>query len=107
MKLTEKIKDLTKKKPLNSVQVYAITKYGEPMTEEEIYDKYVQSIDEMLESKARRGYYSLVIDADSGFPEISNRVVDTYTERGFVSFILDNKTDSRITNPQIFISWNR
>lgn len=107
MNITEKIKDFAKKKPLTSVQTYAITRYGEPMNEEQIYERYIQNIDEMLESKSRRGYYSLVIDADSGFPNISTKIVDTYTERGFTCFILDKETDSRIVNPQIFISWNR
>lgn len=107
MSITDKIKDFAKKKPLTAVQTYAVTKYGEPMTEEEIFEKYIQSIDEMLESKARRGYYSLVIDADSGFPDITDKIVNTYTERGFTCFVLDKQMIAGLVNPQIFISWNR
>ena len=50
MNITEKIKDFAKKKPLTSVQTYAITRYGEPMNEEQIYERYIQNIDEMLEN---------------------------------------------------------
>ena len=107
MNITEKIKDLTKKKQLNATQMYALTKYGDPMTENQIYERYIQTIDEMLESKARQGYYSLTIDADSGFPDISDKVIETYLNRGFNCFLLDSNSVSGINNPQIFISWNR
>lgn len=107
MSILEKAKELAKKRQLNSVELYSVTKYGEPMTEDQIFDRYVANIDEMLESKARRGFYSLVIDADPGFPEISNRVIDVYINRGFICFLLDSSIDKRILNPQIFIGWNR
>lgn len=105
MTIKDKIKELTKKKQLTAVEVYAMTKYGEPLNEEQIFKRYVQNIDEMLETKSMRGYYSLVIDADSRFPEISSKVIDLYIGRGFNCFLLDGNIDSRINTPQIFIGW--
>lgn len=107
MSIKDTIKEFTAKKEFTAVRAYSLTKYGEPMDEEQIFNKYVKNISEMIESKALKGFFSLVIDLDPGFPDICNNLVDCFTTKGYTCFILDNKIDSRIKTPQLFVSWDR
>lgn len=106
MDIKESIKKLTAKKELNAINFYTLTKYGEPMDENQIFTKMTESIDEMMTSKARRGYYSLVVDLDPKFPQVSNDLVNHYSDKNFICFVLNKDIDSRITSPQLYISWD-
>ncbi len=107
MSIKDTIKEFTAKKEFTAVRAYSLTKYGEPMDEDQIFNKYVKTISELIESKAQRGYYSLVIDIDPGFPEISTNLVDCFSNKGYTCFILDSSIDTRIKTPQLFVSWDR
>lgn len=107
MNIKETIKEFTAKKEFTAVRAYSLTKYGEPMDENQIFNKYIKTISELIESKAQRRYYSLVIDIDPGFPDISINLVECFSNKGYTCFILDNSIDNRIKTPQLFISWDR
>lgn len=107
MNIRDTIKELTAKREFTAVETYSLTKYGEPMNEDQIFNKYVKTINELIESKAQRGYYSLVLDLDPGFPEISAKLVEHFSNKEYTCFILDKDIDKRIKTPQLFISWDR
>lgn len=107
MSIKDTIKEFTSKKEFTAVRAYSLTKYGEPMDEEQIFNKYVKNISEMIESKAIKGFFSLVIDLDPGFPVISENLVKCFSDKGYICFILDKTFDERIKTPQLFVSWDR
>lgn len=107
MSIKDTIKEFTAKKEFTAVRAYSLTKYGELMDEEQIFNKYIKNISEMIESKALKGFFSLVIDLDPGFPTISENLVSCFSEKGYICFILDKNIDERIKNPQLFVSWDR
>lgn len=107
MSIKEKIKDYMRKKVLTADQAYSLTNYGEPLTEEDLLMKINKRIDELIEQKAAGGLYSMTFDMDSGFPNITTKLIDHYTERGFTCLVIDQDFDKRVIRPHLFISWNK
>lgn len=89
---------------LNLEELYSMTKYGKILTEEEITEDLIRSIDEKIRSAAESGRYAIIIDYGSDYVTYFEKIKSHYEELDLTVKIVDIETKT-ITAEFIVITW--
>lgn len=108
-KIIKKVKELIipTKKVIDVNTAYSLSKYGQKLTEDEIYNRSITEINNLITIKSQNGNTSAIYEYDFTFPNMLDKLKNYLVDLGFLVIVIDNTIDSRIKIPRLFISWER
>ena len=107
--ILNKIKDtiVPKKKVINAEGAYTLFKYGQQLTEDEIYHRSIDSINNSIAARSQGGKTYCLYEFDNTFAKMGENISKYFTEMGFAVIIIDENLCKNIKSPKILICWER
>lgn len=107
--ILNKIKDtiVPKKKVINAEGAYTLFKYGQQLTEDEIYHRSIDSINNSIAARSQGGKTYCLYEFDNTFAKMGENISKYFTEMGFAVIIINENLCKNIKSPKILICWER
>ena len=94
-----------RKKEISALDAYTKSKYGEALTEEEMYNKCLVEIEETIIAKCNSGQDTLLYGFDNAIVTLEDKLVKHYKDLGYNVVILDSKISSCLKSHYLLITW--
>lgn len=104
-----KIKEVVvpKKKTIDAEGAYTLSKYGQRLTEDEVYHRSINDIGNLITIKSQNGGSSILYEFDYTFASMKSNLTQYFTELGYLVIVIDESISKDIKTPKLFISWEK
>lgn len=96
-----------KKKTIDAKGAYTLSRYGQKLTEEEIYQRSIDDIGNLIVLKSQSGETSVLYEFDNTFVNMKENISKYFNDLGFLVITLDEEICKSIKSPKLLISWER
>ena len=96
-----------KKKIIDAEGAYTLSKYGQKLTEEEVYQRSIDDIGNLIVLKSQNGETSVLYEFDNTFVGMEENISKYFNDLGFLVITLDGEMCKGIKSPKLLISWER
>lgn len=96
---------MPKEKVFTAEQLYKMTKYGSELTDDQIKDRSVRMIDELIESRVRNQQYTLLLEIKGQVKDNLEYLKSYYSKLGFGIDQLTLNPSSKNKLEVLIINW--